>query len=96
MANPNGHPETLVPGAGGGPQPGAGRPPNAWKARCAECASKEERFKVAEEILKDKDHPAWLGAWKFVAEQAYGKATQPFSLDDVPTEKLLEMLRGQK
>jgi hypothetical protein len=30
----------------------------------------------AREVLRDKDHPAWLGAWRFVAEQGYGKPEQ--------------------
>lgn len=31
----------------------------------------------AKVVLANEDHPAWLGAWKFVAEQGYGKAPQP-------------------
>mgnify|MGYP007071575030 CR=1 FL=1 len=63
----------MVPGAGGGRQPGAGRPPDAWKAACKAAASKQEVFDIATEILNDKSHPLWLSAWKFLAEQGYGK-----------------------
>lgn len=30
----------------------------------------------AREVLEDKNHPAWLGAWRFLAEQGYGKPAQ--------------------
>jgi hypothetical protein len=58
---------------------GTGRPPNWWKAECAELASLGAQAARAKQILEDPDHPAWLGAWRFVAEQAHGKPTQPLS-----------------
>jgi hypothetical protein len=71
MANPNPelHPENLTPG-----NPKAtGRPPDAWRLVCRELASRDEILAAAREVLGNKDHPAWLGAWKFVTEQGYGK-----------------------
>lgn len=72
------------PGANGGTllvgnpgnKGGTGRPKNEWKLICANLASGDETLAIAEEILKDKSHPAWLGAWKYVGEQAYGKAKE--------------------
>ena len=52
---------------------GVGKKPDEWKAMCAELASNDEMLAQAKEVLKDKAHGAWLGAWKFVAEQGYGK-----------------------
>lgn len=60
----------------GGTNPGGGRPRNEWKALCAGLASSKERLDIAKKILDNPEHPAWLGAWKFVAEQAYGKSAQ--------------------
>lgn len=59
---------------GGVPGNKGGRPPDAWKALCRELASREEMLAQARAVLGDREHPAWLGAWRFVAEQAYGKA----------------------
>lgn len=73
MSAPNPTGKGLVPGAGGGPQPGAGRPPAAWKEACKALASKQEVFDKAAQILDNPEHPAFLGAWKFLAEQGYGK-----------------------
>ena len=72
MANP----ATLVPGAGGGPQPGAGRPPEEFRRMCREAVSRLDRFKIAEKVIENPDHPAWLGAFRFLAEMGYGKAKE--------------------
>lgn len=81
LEKPRGKPRTLVPrpdgkGAlmtGGTNKGGPGRPPDAWKLMCQELASNDVMLEKAREVLKDKEHPAWLGAWRFVAEQGYGK-----------------------
>ena len=31
---------------------------------------------AAERVLANPEHPAWLGAWRFLAEQGYGRAVQ--------------------
>lgn len=54
---------------------GGGRLKNEWKEICQNLAAGEDTLAIAQAILKDKDHPAWLGAWKFVSEQGYGKPT---------------------
>lgn len=43
---------------------------------CQEAVSRADRFKIAEEVIADKDHPAWLGAYKFLTEMGYGKAKE--------------------
>jgi hypothetical protein len=69
-------------GGGRGPKKGeGGRPPEAWKAACRELASRPAMLTKAREVLAQPDHPAWLGAWKFLAEQGYGKAAQPLQHD---------------
>lgn len=60
----------------GGVFAGTGRPPDAWKAEMRALADSAARAARAKKILETPDHPAWLGAWKFVAEQGYGKADQ--------------------
>ena len=77
---PQPHGGALLAGGTPGQTPGTGRPPDAWKALCRELASREEMLKTAREVLADKAHPAWLGAWKFLAEQGYGKAPQSVDL----------------
>ena len=88
--------ENLVPGAGGGPQPGSGRPPDEFKAMCRDAVSRAERFAVAEKVIENPEHPAWLGAYKFLTEQGYGKATQPIDLSGIDAQTLLEALRKEK
>lgn len=67
------------PGNTGGKKGRSGRKPDAFKALCADLADRAARAALAQKILETPDHPAWLGAWRFVAEQAYGKPTQPVS-----------------
>lgn len=55
---------------------GTGRPPDAWKALCRDLASRPQMITAAEKVLANPKHPAWLGAWKFLAEQGYGRAPQ--------------------
>lgn len=67
---------------GRGPKKGhGGRPPDAWKALCRELASSEDVIEKAKLVLAVPNHPAWLGAWKFLTEQGYGKPTQPIDGD---------------
>lgn len=60
----------------GGTNPGAGRPPDAFRELCQGLASKDDTIKVVERVLKDDEHPAWLGALKWATEHGYGKPTQ--------------------
>lgn len=103
MAAPNPTGKGLVPGAGGGPQPGAGRPPDEWKRMCREAVSRADRFAIAESVIENPDHPAWLGAYKFLTEQGFGKGAQPLehsgSLELTSEEaaaRIAEILKGTK
>lgn len=90
------------PGANGGTlkvgnpgNKGGGRPPDAWKALCADMADRGAKAALAKQVLDDPEHPAWLGAWKFVAEQAHGKAAQTIKGD--PDQPLrFEVIRERK
>lgn len=68
----------TMPGRNGGTlnvggNHGGGRPPNAWKARMAKLADRWAQAAEAKRILDDPDHPEWMAAGRFAAEQAYGK-----------------------
>lgn len=72
---PQPHGGALLPGVNGGNN-GGGRPPDAWKA---EMRGLRDRWLVtakAKDILGKPDHPAWLGAAKFVHEAVDGKPDQ--------------------
>lgn len=59
------------PGNKGGPKP------DEFKARMRELATLAAKREYAEKIIRDIDHPLWLGAAKWAAEQGYGKPEQP-------------------
>ncbi len=50
---------------------------------CRDLASNDEMVKIAHEVLRDKAHPAWLGAWKFVNGEGYGLPVQPTLVESV-------------
>ena len=72
------HGGALKPGGDG---KSGGRPPGAWKEICRELSSRQEMLDTAKKVLENPKHPAWLGAWRFLAEQGYGKPVQPISGD---------------
>jgi len=69
--------------------PGTGQKPDAWKQLCRDLVSDTEVLAVAESVLKDKNHPAWLGAFKFVGEQGFGKAKQEVDIGSDSLEALI-------
>jgi hypothetical protein len=77
---PQPHGGALVPGAGGGPQPGSGRPPDEFKKLCQSLASRKETIDAVEAILKDSKHPAYLGALKWATENGYGRPKESVEL----------------
>lgn len=95
---PQPHGGALLSGGMPGNVGGTGRPPDAWRALCRTLASRTEMVQTAEEVLKDKNHPAWLGAWKFLAEQGYGKAAQSLDLttDGKPLVPQVIIIGGQR
>lgn len=70
---PQPHGGFLIPGAGGGPQPGSGRKPDWLKAWCDDLLASEESKTQVEAILKDRKHPAFSTMWGKVADRAHGK-----------------------
>ena len=42
--------------------------------------SRQEVREVAEKVLESPDHPAWLGACRWMAESGYGKPDQTINL----------------
>ena len=66
-----------------------GRPRDAFKAMCAELADTGAKTLLARQVLENPDHPAFMGALKFVAEQAHGKPTQTIAGDPDKPLKLM-------
>lgn len=95
MANPEPATDHLNVGGNEGNKYGAGRKPDEWKRACAELASNDEILAKAKEVLKDPSHGAWLGAWKWLGEQAYGKAKETIDLSAASAETLLEALKKE-
>ena len=65
---------------GRGPAPGApnaGRPPDEWKAKLRELASRENVLAHIQTVLDaGPEHPFFAKALEYVTEYGYGKATQ--------------------
>lgn len=81
---PQPHGGVLVPGAGGGPQPGSGRPKNEFKEWCKELLDDDSDVgsrKQVEAILKNKDHPAFSTMFREIANRAHGKPKEHLTLD---------------
>ena len=57
-----------------------GRPKDAWKQEMRDLRDAGLRAAKAKKILADPDHPAWLGALKFVHEAAEGRPAQSVDL----------------
>lgn len=58
-----------------------GRPKDAWKARMRLLADRGAQTVETKAVLKDVEHALFLPAWKFAAEQAYGKATEKLEVE---------------
>lgn len=67
---------TLNNGGNDGNKYGAGRKPDEWKQICAALASDDDVLETAKKVIRDPENGAWLGAFKFLAEQGYGKAKE--------------------
>lgn len=68
------------PRRGKGPAPGApnaGRPPDEFKALCAELATGAATLAAVRAILESPLHPQFMHALKWATEHGYGRATQP-------------------
>lgn len=70
--------------------PNAGRPPDKFKEMCRDLASSADIERCARRVLKNPNHPAWLGALKWATEHGYGKPKE--SIDLTSGGKSLEAL----
>lgn len=74
---PQPHGGVLVYGATGGKQPGAGRPPDAWRAKLRELASREDTVNhLSVSLSLGPGAPEFWKALDYVTEHGHGKATQ--------------------
>ena len=68
-------------GPGGGKKGRSGRKPDAWKEMMRKLVNRRSTLAALKRVLKNPQHPAWAGALKFAAEQAYGKPTQEIAIE---------------
>jgi len=68
-------------GPGGGKKGRSGRKPDAWKEMMRKLVNRTSTLRALKRVLKNPQHPAWAGALKFAAEQAYGKPTQEIAIE---------------
>ena len=54
----------------------SGRKPDAWKELMRRLVNRQSTIRALKRVIKNPRHPAWQGALKFAAEQAYGKPSQ--------------------
>lgn len=82
VENPVPNPAATMPGRRGGTlkrggvNPGSGRPPNEWKRRMEQLADRWAKAAEVQKVLDNPEHPQWMNAGRFAAEQAHGKPQQ--------------------
>lgn len=57
-----------------------GRVADAWRTLCRRLVTREDVLREAEAVLTDRTHPAWLGCWRFMVEQGFGKSLERLDL----------------
>jgi hypothetical protein len=86
VSKPRAEPRFEVPKHGkgilkrGGDNPGGGRPPNWFVNKCRELTTRDQTLQMITEILSDKNHPAYMQALKWAAENGYGKPKESLEL----------------
>lgn len=55
---------------------GGGRPSTAWKQRMAYLAEEGRKALETAKVLQNPEHPLFMPAFKFAAEQAHGQAAK--------------------
>ena len=89
----------LVPGAGAGRQPGAGRPQNEysvtyWAKKLLEAEDGKEAHAVAQSMIENaKGGNSSL--LKELLDRVEGPVKKVIRIEDVPKEKLLELLEDE-
>lgn len=87
------------PGNTGGKPGRSGRKPDEWRERLRQLTTSKATERELARVLKNGDHPAFLGAYKYATEQAYQRATQavtfpqldPNTLQTLPLPELLAL-----
>ena len=69
------------PGNTGGKPGRSGRPPDEFKALCRELVTRKETLAAVRKILRDPDHPAFVGALRWATEHGYGRPLQRVEAD---------------
>jgi len=69
------------PGNTGGKPGRSGRPPDAFKAICRELVTRNDTLAAVRKILRDPNHPAFIGALKWATEHGYGRPLQRLETD---------------
>ncbi len=84
-------PTGAHPGNTGGKKGRSGRKPEAFKAMCQALASSKEVRANAAKILRNADHPLFIGALKWASENGYGRPAQTVDVTSggVPLNALL-------
>ena len=68
------------PGNTGGKPGRSGRPPNEFKAMCADLVSSPEAQEQIRSILTNANHPAFASVFKAVAPYGYGQPKQDIGI----------------
>lgn len=91
---PQPHGGAIYQGAPANVVPGSGRPKDEWKKALQAMASADDTLKHVRKVIEaGAEHPHFFKALDYITEHGYGKATQGISLEDLPTSKLLELLK---
>ena len=70
-----------------------GRPTDEFLASMRSLASSEEVLTALSAILSNKDHPAFMKAFAYVADRGYGRPTQPVEMTTGSSESIADILR---
>jgi hypothetical protein len=98
---PQAHGGVLIPGAGGGPQPGSGRPKKAFTSFLKTVREDPEAQAAIERAAKDEKSRAFSAAWGIITdydEQRPGqKVEHSFSLTpEQRQERIADLLKTAK
>lgn len=75
----------LISGQGGGPQPGAGRPPDEWRAKLRSFASRDDVMQHVLDVLTvGPNHPFFDRALQYATDHGYGKPKQSLEVEAGP------------
>jgi hypothetical protein len=79
------------PGNTGGKTGRSGRTPDAFKLMCRDLVSRDETLAAVDDILRDKNHPAFLGALNWATNHGYGKAKESLEVSGPEGEPIRQV-----